>query len=159
MTDITITIPLPLTASQIIRGSPAAISESEALELARELHDLIAEVQVRYVGRPLREGKLSDREAAFGLADLVDAMRRTVLGFWPSDPDAAGNESCWLMEELTDIDDALYDRYLRLHDRTQSTNFAEPLSAELLEELEQRLGDDGDDADALQDKVYPPLTH
>jgi hypothetical protein len=135
MTDITITIPLTLTASQIIRGSPAAISESEALELARELHDLIAEVQARYVRRPLREGKLSDDEAAFELADLVDAVRRTVLGFWPPNQDAVGHESVWLADELTRIDDALYDRYLRLHDRTQSTNFAELLTN------------------------YPPLTH
>ena len=127
MTDITITIPLTLTSSQIIRASPAAISESEALELAHELHDLVAEVQARYVRHPLREGKLSDDEAAFELADLVDAVRRTVLGFWPSDGAAAGSESCWLMEQLTDIGDArntlLYDRYLRLHDRIQGTDF------------------------------------
>jgi hypothetical protein len=128
MTDITITIPLTLTSSQIIRASPAAISESEALELAHELHDLVAEVQARYVRHPLREGKLSDDEAAFELADLVDAVRRTVLGFWPSNEDAVGSESSWLMEELTRIDDALFDRYLRLHDRTQSTNFAELLT-------------------------------
>jgi hypothetical protein len=31
--------------------------------------------------------------------------------------------TCWLMEQLTDIDDALYLRYLRLSDRIQSTNF------------------------------------
>jgi hypothetical protein len=119
---ITIAIPIALTASQIIRASPAAISESEARQLALELHDLIAEVQARY-----GEGKLSDDEAAFGLADLVDAVRRTVLGFWPSDGAAAGSESCWLMEQLTDIGDArntlLYDRYLRLHDRIQGTDF------------------------------------
>ena len=32
------------------------------------------------------------------------------------------------MEQLTDIDDALYLRYLRLSDRIQSTNFAEGLT-------------------------------
>jgi hypothetical protein len=117
--DITITIPIALTTSQVIRASPAAISESEARQLALELHDLIAEVQARYLSRPLRE------PAAFGLADLVDAVRRTLLGFWPTDGTAAGNESCWLMEQLTDIDGALlYDRYLLLHDRIQGTNFA-----------------------------------
>jgi hypothetical protein len=58
MTDLVIAIPLTLTASQIIRGSPKAISESEALELALELHDLIGEVQARfiYVKRPQRGG-------------------------------------------------------------------------------------------------------
>jgi hypothetical protein len=101
ITDITITIPLALTASQIIRASPAAISESEALELTRELHDLIAEVQARYVRGPRREGKLSDDQAAYELADLVDAVRRTVLDFWPRNQEAVGDESVWLMDELT----------------------------------------------------------
>ena len=54
MTDLVIAIPLTLTASQIIRGSPKAISDPEALEL----HDLIGEVQARfvYVKRPLVGG-------------------------------------------------------------------------------------------------------
>ena len=119
MTDITITIPLALTTSQIVRANPAAISESEARQLALELHDLVAEVQARYARHPLPEGKLSDDEAAFELADLVDAVRRTALGFWPYSQDAAGTESCWLMEQLTHIEDALYDRYLRLHDQSR----------------------------------------
>ena len=133
MTDITITIPLALTVSQIIRVNPA-ISESEALELARVLHDLIGEVQARYVRRPLREGKLSDDRAAYELADLVDAVRRTVLDFWPRNQDAVGDESVWLMDELTRIDmsmeSPLYDRYLRLCDRIQATNFAESLTSD-----------------------------
>ena len=49
-TDPTLAVPLKLTASQIIRGSPAPIGESEALALAREVHDLIGEVQARSDG-------------------------------------------------------------------------------------------------------------
>ena len=78
MTDLVIAIPLTLTASQIIRGSPKAISDPEALELARELHDLIGEVQARfvYVKRPqVGGGFFDDGGAAFALADLVDAVR------------------------------------------------------------------------------------
>ena len=63
MTDITITIPLALTVSQIIRVNPA-ISESEALELARVLHDLIGEVQARYVRPRCAEGSFPTHRAA-----------------------------------------------------------------------------------------------
>jgi hypothetical protein len=133
-TDITITIPLALTASQIIRGSPAAISESGALELARELHDLIAEVQARYVRHPILERMPSDDECdfepvarmpsddecAFMLADLVDAVRRGLLGFESTNQNAAVAESDWLEELLTSTDDALDARYLRLCDRIQA---------------------------------------
>ena len=65
----------------------------------------------------------------YELADLVDAVRRTVLDFWPRNQDAVGDESVWLMDELTRIDmsmeSPLYDRYLRLCDRIQATNFAQ----------------------------------
>jgi hypothetical protein len=126
MTDLLITIPLTLTASQIIRGSPKAISDPEALELALELHDLIGEVRARfvYVKRPQVGGGFFDPGAAFELADLVEAVRRTVLGFWPYN--AVAEESEWLALRLTSIDDDLYQRYLRLHDRTQMTSFGKP---------------------------------
>lgn len=124
MTDLVIAIPLTLTASQIIRGSPKAISDPEALEL----HDLIGEVQARFgdVKRPLVGGGFFDPGSAFELADLVEAVRRTVLGFWPYN--GLAEESEWLALRLTSIDDDLYNRYLRLHDKTQMTSFAEPLT-------------------------------
>jgi hypothetical protein len=128
MTDLVITIPLTLTASQIIRGCPKAISDPEALELALELHDLIGEVRARfvYVKLPLVGGGFSDNGAAFDLADLVEAVRRTILGFWPENAEA--EESIWLAHQLMSISDDLYNRYLLLHDKVQMTSFGEPLT-------------------------------
>jgi hypothetical protein len=127
-TDLMITIPLALTASQIIRGSPKAISDPEALELALELHDLIGEVRARfvYVKLPLVGGGFSDNGADFEVADLIEAVRRTILGFWPHGAEA--DESVWLMDRLTSIDDDLYNRYLLLCDKVHMTSFGEPLT-------------------------------
>ena len=141
MTDLTLTIPITLTASQIIRNCPSTIDESEAAKLAHEAHAIIAEVQARYVRPRMLERlpfdgesdfepvgrEVSDDECAFMLADLVDAVRRTVLGFWSANQNAAVAESDWMEEQLTRIDDALYARYLRLCDRIQATNYAESL--------------------------------
>jgi hypothetical protein len=140
MTTLTFTVQIKLTAAQIIRNCASTIDESEAAKLAHEVHAIIAEVQARYVRRPLvplsDDGHVltqrmpSDDECAFTLADLVDAVRRGLLGFESTNRNAAVAESDWLEEQLTGIDDALYDRYLRLHDRIQGTNFAEPLTEE-----------------------------
>ena len=55
---------------------------------------------------------------AFEVADVVDTLRRSVLGFLPPDWNEACNAGVWLMELLTDLgDDSLYDRYLRLCSR------------------------------------------
>jgi hypothetical protein len=72
------------------------------------------------------EAEFFDPGSAFELADLVEAVRRTVLGFWPYN--GVAEESEWLMDRLTSIDDGLYQRYLRLHDKTQMTSFGEPLT-------------------------------
>ena len=154
MSSIELVIPLELTTSQIIRASPVPISENAARELALELHDLVDEAQARYArpavpvseselddlaklddderrARAVKRPLISDDRAAFVLADLIDAVRRTALGFWPyNNGEAVAQESRWLMEELTRIDDALYARYLRLHDRINATNFAEIATGE-----------------------------
>jgi hypothetical protein len=139
MATLTFNIQATLTASQIIRNCPSAIDESEAAKLAQEAHAIIAEVRARYVrhplvlltdddGRALARRMPSDDECAYTLADLVDAVRRTILGFWSANQDAAVAEPDWVEEQLTWIDDALYARYLRLCDRIQGTNYAESLA-------------------------------
>jgi hypothetical protein len=122
MTDIEIRIPLALTTAQVIRASPTKINEAEARELAQELHAVIEAVRVGYPAHHIPGAGPID----FVLADLLDAVRRTALGFWPWDRDrAVGEESCFLMERLTDIDQGfLYDRYLVLCDHINGTNFA-----------------------------------
>ena len=158
MTTLTISVPIELTAAQTIRHRPsttdAALSPAtedakrEAAELAREAHAIIAEVQARYaplplvtltddVGYALARRMPSDDESAFVLADLVDAVPRTILGFWSTNQNAAVRESDWLWEQLTAIDDDLYVRYLRLCDRIQGTNLAVEFAAEAAAEFHE----------------------
>ena len=126
---IQITIPLALTRAEIARVNEK-IRDDEALTLAHELHDLIAAVQTAYIVRPPSPAALAARlpnedahlpyedAIAFEVADVVDSLRRSVLGFLPPDWDEACNTGVWLMKLLTDLgDDSLYDRYLRLHSR------------------------------------------
>jgi hypothetical protein len=126
---IKITVPIALTLAEIARANQE-ISDDEALKLAHELHDLIAAVQTAYIVRPPSPAVLAARmpredahlpyedAVAFEVADLVDTLRRSVLGFLPSDWDEACSAGVWLMELLTDLgDDSLYDRYLRLCSR------------------------------------------
>ena len=126
---IKITVPIALTLAQIARANQE-IRDDEALKLAQELHDLIAAVQTAYIDRPPKPAalaaRLPDEDAhlpyedaiAFEVADVVDTLRRSVLGFLPPDWNEACSAGVWLMERLTDLgDDSLYDRYLRLCSR------------------------------------------
>jgi hypothetical protein len=112
---ITLIIPIEMTAAQIIRANPAL--ENEALALAEELHAIIDATRERYAARP--PGHPQDVTIPFELEDLIDAVRRTVLGFWPAGDMAPGSESMWVMEQLTYrcTTSDLYDRYLRLCER------------------------------------------
>ena len=62
-------------------------------------------------------------DRAFEPQDAIDAVRRTILGFWPTGKTAAANEGMWVIEQLTCGSDglhnnfSLYDRYLRLCER------------------------------------------
>jgi hypothetical protein len=104
MANLTFTVSIPLTAAQIIRnrsstidaGPPTEDEKREALELAHEVHAVINEVQARFVryriGEPWDDESdsepvsrwASDDEVAFTLADLLDAVRRGLLGFGQS---------------------------------------------------------------------------
>ena len=107
---ITLVIPVEMTASQIVRAYAVSkrdppMSEAEALELAGELHAIIETMRPSPQPNPSWE-----------LADAQDAVRRTVLGFWPEDGKATASESCWIMEQLSSAanqshptDFALYD--------------------------------------------------
>ena len=105
-TPITLTIPIEMTEAQVIRANPAL--KAQALVIAEELHAMIAAMRPRPQPDP-----------AFESQDAVDAVRRTVLGFWPTGKAAAAKEGVWVMEQLTCGSDGLhnnfspYDRYLR----------------------------------------------
>ena len=137
MTDITITIPLGLTVSQIARANPT-IGDDEARELAQEVHSIIDMVQAAYAAHLPDKAKLTARlpsaarclpyetALAYELGDVIDSIRNTIVGHWPTDHSEEAELSCWIAERLTDLDssDILYVRYLRVHDRVQGTNFA-----------------------------------
>jgi hypothetical protein len=140
MTDITITVPIGFTVADIARANQS-LSDSEWRELAHELHAIIAAVRASYIARPPSRTELVARLPnedtnlphadllAFEEADLIESLRRTVVGIWPADDRETANLSVWLMERLTDLgNDSLYVRYLRLYDRIQSTDFAEVLT-------------------------------
>jgi hypothetical protein len=141
MTDITITIPLELTVSRIARANPT-IGNDEARELAQEVHSIIATVQAAYAAHPPDKARLAARlptaarclpyetAIAYELGDVIDEVRNTIFGFWPTDPSEEAELSCWIAEWLTDLDasDILYVRYLRVYDRIQGTDFASILT-------------------------------
>jgi hypothetical protein len=130
MTDITITIPLELTAAQIIRlnDKQTAVNEADearARELAAELHGLLALVQEREAAptRPLTSEEAAELSqwgietsppSPFARVDLIDAMRRFALGLAPMNPRAVAEEADWIYEQLDNLGDSLCDRYLRL---------------------------------------------
>jgi hypothetical protein len=127
--NLKITVPVALTLAQIARANQD-ICDDEALKLAQELHALIDAVQTAYIVRPPSPTALAARlpeehahlpyedAIAFDVAEVVDTLRRSVLGFLPPDWNEACSAGEWLMERLTDLgDDSLYDRYLRLCSR------------------------------------------
>lgn len=141
MPDVTITIPLALTHSQIACANPT-ISNDEARELAQEMHSIIATVQEFYAAHPPDKARLTARlpgaarclpyetAVAYELGEVINEVRNTIFGHWPTDPSEECELSCWLGEWLTEIDasDILYVRYLRLYDRVQGTDFASILT-------------------------------
>jgi hypothetical protein len=160
---ILLEIPLALSQSLIIRrsaivyGEVNAFSESEALELARELHAIVEAYLNFYSVRPpirvVRPG--TDEEDRDGEAmieavmpgDMVFAIILTALDYWPQDGRVAASDSVWLMAGLTDVDptEELYHRYLRLSDKINNTDIADLFG-------DDDGGDDDDDDDGGPDR-------
>ena len=116
MPNVVLSASVDLMAARIRRVN-RSINKETAGELAAEVHDIIACVQ-RFYSAGLRRGSHADEEI-----DVVQTLLRTVVDIWPSDKGDAANESVWLMDRLTDIDDELYLRYMRLCDRVNGTDF------------------------------------
>jgi hypothetical protein len=58
--------------------------------------------------------------------DVVETILRTAVDVWPLDDDEIVVESIWLFERFSAVDgDELYERYLRLFDRINGTNFTD----------------------------------
>jgi hypothetical protein len=129
MAAIAITVPIRFTVADIARANPS-LSESEAFDLAWEAHNIIAAVQASYIAFPPSQAELVARacnenkrllyadQLAFEEADLIEMLRRTIVGIWPGNERETADLSEWLMERLDDIGgDSLYLQYLRLCDR------------------------------------------
>jgi hypothetical protein len=89
--------------------------------LAAELHGIIRVCRQLFSVPPPDYGEHSSEEV-----DMSLTLWRIALGLWLSN-DAAGRTKAWLLERLEAVDDygALYERYLKLADRINGTNFAQ----------------------------------
>jgi hypothetical protein len=127
MADITLKIPLELTKSLIIRRLAIVygndVDISCARELAEELHAIVGAYLNLHSVRPPDGYPEPDEE--FTKADMLFAILRTALDWWPKEGDATAHESVWIMDQFKRVDgDELYERYLRLSDRINNTDFA-----------------------------------
>jgi hypothetical protein len=125
--NIVVTIPVELTRAMIISAG-VITDEARALELATELHDVVAEVMKLYRARKRRLVEYSDPECeptepvvleearypnALEIADFTLAVWRQALGR-PGQDEA---EAEWISVELAAlVDDDLYLRWLMLGD-------------------------------------------
>jgi hypothetical protein len=122
MQDIELKIPVELTASRIERR--ASISAEAANQLAIELHAIVANYRQLFALRPPCDHYTPSEET-----DVVETILRTAVDVWPSDEDAVAAESMWLFERFDAVDgDELYDRYLRLCDKINGTDWADLVS-------------------------------
>ena len=124
MSNIELSISADLTAAEIIRANES-IDDKTAEELAATLHDIVACVKKAFALRP--------PDLPLHESDVVQTVLRTAVGFWPADWGAAANESVWVMEQLTDVEQLtgakdLYKSYLRVCDRVSGTDCASLLS-------------------------------
>jgi hypothetical protein len=119
MQDIELRIPVALTATRI-RGR-ASVSAETAHQMAIELHGIVAAYRQLFAVRPPC-GYFVDNEET----DVVETVLRTAVDVWPLDGDDVAYESVWLFERFSAVDgDELYERYLRLFDKINGTNFAD----------------------------------
>jgi hypothetical protein len=119
MQDIDLRIPVELTASRI--QGHAQISAEAARQMAIELHGIIAAYRQLFAVRPPYESFVEHEET-----DVVETILRTAVDLWPLDGDEIAYESVWLFERFSAVDgDELYERYLRVFDKINGTNFAD----------------------------------
>jgi hypothetical protein len=89
--------------------------------MAVELHSIVADYRQLFASRPTC-GVYVDFEET----DVVETILRTAVDVWPFDGEVCARESVWLYERFSAVDgDELYERYLRLFDRINGTNFAD----------------------------------
>jgi hypothetical protein len=122
MQDIELKIPVELTAMRI--QGHAQISAEAALQMAIELHAIIAAYRQLFAVRSSCECFTDNEET-----DVIETILRTAVDVWPLDGDEVVHESEWLAVRFMAVNgDELYERYLRLFDRINGTNFADPVS-------------------------------
>jgi hypothetical protein len=119
MQDIELKIPVELTAMRI--QGRASVSAATAHQLAIELHAIVAAYRQLFAVRPPGRCFVDNEET-----DVVETILRTAVDLWPRDGDEVAYESVWLIERFSAVDgDELYERYLRLFDRINGTDFAD----------------------------------
>lgn len=107
--EVTIVVPVGLTAARIQRANPA-INEETADALAIKLHEIIALARCFYSVHPDPDNAALSKEA-----DLVLTLLNTAVDVWPGGSNAAANESIWIAERFMSVGaDEVYERYLRL---------------------------------------------
>jgi hypothetical protein len=120
MSDIIISIPVELTCATILRGGVVEDS-SRALELAEQLHEVVAACAERYIAER--------KPDALELADFLLAVWRQSL-VWAQQRDTPdGEEAMWiseLLESLFHDDDAneVYLRWLQVGDLVTGSDVA-----------------------------------
>ena len=84
------------------------------------MHGIVAAYRQLFAVRPC--GCFVDNEET----DVIETVLRTAVDVWPLDGDEVAYESVWLFERFSAVDgDELYERYLRLFDRMNGTDFAD----------------------------------
>ena len=125
MQDIELRIPVELTAMRI--QGHARISAEAAHALAIELHGIVGAYRQLFAVRPPCDSFVDNEET-----DVVETILRTAVDVWPLDDDEIVVESIWLFERFSAVDDdELYERYLRVFDKINGTNFADIASTRL----------------------------
>jgi hypothetical protein len=120
MSDIQISIPVELTAAMIIRAG-AIINETRALELATELHEIVAECV-----RLFRADKDGHTPDALQIADFTLACWRQALVSNAGQDDTSDcHEAEWISVELAEIcDDDLFLRWMMIGDIVTGSDVA-----------------------------------
>jgi hypothetical protein len=127
MSDIELKISVELLESWIIRRLAIVYGEdvdiSPARGLAEELHAIVAAYLSLYLVRAPDRSPEPNEE--FTKVDMLFAILRTALGWWPADGDVEADESVWIMEQFDRADgDELYQRYVRVSDKINNTDIA-----------------------------------